>query len=157
MHIFKSKKLRESRIPSDTSLWIICLEICPKPLYHNQGLKNRDISPKYRQNNGYPRWPKWNWAPIISWAKNWEKSMKYSQYFSFGLIFQRKNQKSCVGRIARKKSPKKSSIFLRFLFFTKYLFLFCLKKSLIFRHFRKKRPVFLKNIFLLFCFKFINF
>ena len=48
MHIFKSKKLRESRIPSNTSLWIICLEICPKYLYHNQGLKIRDISPKYR-------------------------------------------------------------------------------------------------------------
>ena len=34
MHIFKSEKLRESRIPSNTSLWILCLEIYPKHLGH---------------------------------------------------------------------------------------------------------------------------
>ena len=35
MHIFKSEKLRESRIPFDTSLWILCLEICSKHLCQN--------------------------------------------------------------------------------------------------------------------------
>ena len=124
----------------------------------NHGLKNREFSSIFWRNIGYWMWSKWNRPLIIDWGKNLLEIGEISSIFRWLADFSAKIS-SVAARVheeekASKKSPKKSTIFLKNHRFISNKLLINRQFSTIF--FSSKRPILKKNIYKYFFYYFFS-
>ena len=115
----------------------------------NHGLKNWEISPIFRWNIGYWRWPKQNWPPIIDWRKNRPKNLQnIADILVIGRFFNENIERDSTRAWSREDKQKQSKKINNFLKNHRFIFNKLLINCQFFNNLFSKRPIFKKKIFI---------